>query len=152
MERIECGEVYAYKKNVYYVKLTKSAKCEGCKACGFGRKNHVILPARSQVDCNVGDTVFVAMPERDIKGSYVYLYLIPLLLMFVGLLIPYAHGELWMLCGGGIGLAAGIVAIYLFERLFRKREKYLPTILHAVPVGQSATENTQNTSEKTIKE
>lgn len=152
MERIECGEVYAHKKSVYYVKLTKSAKCEGCKACGFGRKNHIVLPAHSQVDCCVGDTVFVAMPERDIKGSYVFLYLIPLLFVFVGLLIPYGHGELWMLCGGGIGLAAGVATAYLAERLFRKRGKYLPTILQVLPAAQPVTENTQNTSEKTIKE
>lgn len=73
MERIEYCTVHARKKNRYYVKIVKNAKCEGCKACGFGRKNHLILPALSQIECETGDSVAVAMPEKQVKGSFVFI-------------------------------------------------------------------------------
>ncbi|MDE6398593.1 MAG: SoxR reducing system RseC family protein [Clostridiales bacterium] len=129
MERIEQCVVHARKKNLYYVKLTKNAKCEGCKACGFGRKNYLIVPAQSEIECRAGDRVAVRMPAHGVKGSYLYLYLLPLACMFAGLMIPYGHGEAWMLLGGGIGLAVGIAIAYGVERLFRRSKKYLPVIV-----------------------
>lgn len=129
MERIENCVVHARKKNLYYVKLVKNAKCDGCKACGFGRKNFLIVPALSEVECAEGDRVTVQMPESGVKASYVYLYLLPLLCLFIGLMIPYGHGEWWMLLGGACGLAASIPVVYAFERLFRRRRQFLPVIL-----------------------
>ncbi len=129
MERIEYCTVHSRKKNRYYVKIVKNAKCEGCKACGFGRKNHLILPAVSKVDCEAGDSVAVAMPEKQVKGSYLYLYLLPLIFLFAGLVIPISVGEKAMFLGGAIGLIASIPVMYLIERLYRRRKKYLPVIV-----------------------
>ena len=129
MEHLEQCVVHTRKKNLYYVKLTKNAKCEGCKACGFGRKNYLIVPAQSEIECRAGDRVAVRMPEKGVKGSYLYLYLLPLACMFAGLMAPYGHGEARMFLGGMIGLAIGIAAVYGIERLCRRRKKYLPVIV-----------------------
>ncbi|WP_251613092.1 SoxR reducing system RseC family protein [Pumilibacter muris] len=136
MERIEYCTVHARKKNRYYVKIVKNAKCEGCKACGFGRKNHLILPALSQIECETGDSVAVAMPEKQVKGSYLYLYILPLLFLFAGLVIPFSYGEKAMFLGGVIGLAISIPTVYFIERLYRRSKKYLPVIVSKI----SATE------------
>ena len=128
MERIERCVVQRKKRGLYYIRLTKNEKCEGCKACGFGKKNFLVVPALSDIPCNVGDEVTVAMPQSRVKGAYLYLYLLPLLFLFAGLMIPYGHGEGWMLLGGVIGLCAGIPVVYGIERLFRRRKKYLPVI------------------------
>ena len=108
MQIIERASVRSRKKDLYYISITKNAKCDGCKACGFGRKNRLTMPALSLIECNAGDTVCVRMPEKQVKASYVYLYLLPLLFMFAGLMIPYAYGEIYMLIGAGVGLAVSV--------------------------------------------
>lgn len=132
MQEIVNCTVQAYKGNFYYIKLTKNEKCDGCKACAFGKKNHLILPALSEIACDIGDYVEVAMPQSHVKGSYLYLYLLPLLTLFAGLMIPYGCGEWWMLLGAGVGLAVGFAAAYAIERLFRRRKKYLPVIVKKI--------------------
>ncbi len=124
--------MHARKKNLYYIKIVKNEKCDGCKACGFGRKNHLILPAQSDIACEVGDYVSVAMPEKRVAASYVYLYVLPLLCLFIGLMIPYGHPEKFMLLGGLIGLVVGIGILYGIERLYRRRKKYLPVIVSKI--------------------
>lgn len=133
---MEQATVYSRKKNRYFIKLTKSAKCDGCKACGFGRKNYVILPAISEVECNTGDCVEVEMPEKSVKGAYVFLFLLSLLFMFVCLMIPYGHGEIYMFIGGIIGLVISIPVIYAIERLYRRQKKYLPKIISKISVTE----------------
>ena len=129
MERLENCEVHSRKKDLYYIKIVKNEKCDGCKACGFGRKNFLIVPAVAETDCKVGDKVTVAMPACNVKHSYIYLCLLPLLGMFIGLMIPYGYGEKFMLIGGIIGFLICLPIIYLLERLFRRKKKYLPTII-----------------------
>ncbi len=145
MQRLERCVVHARKKDLYYITLTKNAKCEGCKACGFGRKNHLTVPALSEIECKAGDSVTVRMPESGVKGSYLYLYLLPLACMFAGLMIPYGHGEKFMLLGAAIGLAVSLPVVYGIERLFRRRKKYLPVILCMADLP-SVQEETQNVS------
>jgi hypothetical protein len=49
----EVGTVDKIKGNLYYVKLSKSEKCEGCKVCDFGKNNSITVPALTEVDCKV---------------------------------------------------------------------------------------------------
>ena len=132
MQITETCEVSYIKRGLYYVKLTKNAQCEGCKVCTFGRKDHLVLPAQSQVECKAGDTVSVVMPEESVKGSYIYLYIIPLITMFAGLMAFYLLGEWFMLLGCLLGLTVGFAAVYLIERIFRRRKKYLPMIVSII--------------------
>lgn len=144
MEELERCVVHARKGGLYYVKITKNAKCDGCKACAFGRKNYVVTPAVGEDGYAVGDTVDIRMPQKNVKAPYVYLYLLPLLCLFIGLMIPYGHGELYMFIGGAIGLACSIPAVYAIEIAFRRRKKYLPVI-----VRKSAPPNESENKEKT---
>ncbi len=138
---IEKGEVCYRKNGSYRIRIIKSAKCNGCKACGFGRKNHIILPAVSQIECDIGDTVNVRMPEKSIKGAYVYLYLVPLLFLFAGIMIPYNKGETFMMIGGAIGLATGFLTTLLIEKLFKRRKVYMPTILEKISETKEITDD-----------
>lgn len=72
------------------------------------------------------------MPEKRVKASYVYLYLLPLACMFIGLMIPYGHGESYMFLGAMAGIAVSVPAVYLIERMFRRRKKYLPVIVRKI--------------------
>ena len=74
--------------------------------------------------------------EKQVKGSYLYLYLLPLLFLFAGLVIPFSYGEKAMFLGGVIGLAISIPTVYFIERLYRRSKKYLPVIVSKI----SATE------------
>jgi len=56
----ETGTVNKIKGKLYYVKLSKSEKCEGCKICDFGKNNSITVPALSDVECGVGDNVVIS--------------------------------------------------------------------------------------------
>lgn len=123
----ECT-VIKKEKNLTYIKLVKSSKCDGCKACGFGKKNTLVLPALCEIDCNSGDRVMVTMPEKTITGAPIITYVIPLLFFLGGLLAVIPLGEGFMLLFGLIALAISFVPIYFIDRHYKKSAKYLPII------------------------
>ncbi|MDE7394829.1 MAG: SoxR reducing system RseC family protein [Clostridiales bacterium] len=132
MERIELGEVTASKKSISYVKITKNEACEGCKACAFGRKNVLVLPAQSLVPCSKGDKVKIRMPSEQVKGAYLYVYLLPLLFLFAGLMIGLPLGEKVMYLTAFLCFCGSIPVVYGIERLLRRQKKYLPMIVEIV--------------------
>lgn len=134
------------RRSLTYVRLTKNEKCSGCKACGFGKKNYLDMPALCEIDCKAGDTVTIALPEKQVKGAYLYLYLLPLAFMFAGLMIGYTHGERIMFLGAAIGLTISIPVVYVIERLFRKSKKYLPTVLQVISETDTMSDITHNFS------
>lgn len=141
MERIEVGEVTAKKKSLVYVKIVKNDMCNTCKACAFGRKNTLVVPALSETECGVGDRVSLRMPTEQVKGSYVYLYLLPLLFLFAGLMIGMPFGEKTMFIASLVGLAVSVPVVYGIERLFRRQKKYLPVVLNKIDCEEEENAN-----------
>ncbi len=135
MQRLEQAVVAKVKRGATYVRLTKSDACGACKACAFGRKNIVVLQANRECECSVGDRVTVRMPESTIKGSYLLLYLLPLLFLLAGLLAGSPWGEKVMFVCAICALILGFVAVSLLDRLFRRQKKYLPTIVSVSDVS-----------------
>lgn len=114
------------------VSLLKQEKCEGCKICSFGKKNMISLSAINNIECKVNDNVLVEMPEKSITLSPVILYIIPLVLLTLGIVLGSFVSEIFAILLGVALVIIGIVIVALIDRLYRKNPIYMPKIIKKV--------------------
>lgn len=139
-----------------FVELKRSEQCDGCKICAFNRKNAIVVPARSDVPVKAGDTVVAEMPTVSVGAGALLIYALPLLFIVIGALIGLVGG-LWLQVGlAALGLVLGLVAAWLIDRAYRRRDGVIPRIVRLydkaaescgdttdVHGGQADTENAQ---------
>lgn len=129
------------KRDIVYVELKRSDKCEGCKMCAFNKRDAMTVPAVCKMPVKVGQTVTVEMPTRAAGAATLLVYAIPLLLMVVGAVIGLV-GEWWLqLTLAAVGLAIGLAAIIPVERIYRRKAGVLPVVIGV------AEQNTETTKE-----
>ena len=113
-----------------------SACAHDCERCGGGcsemmKSAPVSVLAVNQLGAEPGDRVVVASDTRSILGAAALVYLLPILLFFIGYFIAGAAGAaegtaLWM--GGGC-FALSAVVIALGERRMKEKKRDLFTIV-----------------------
>lgn len=126
----ETGKVEKIKGNLFFVKLTKSQKCEGCKVCDFGKNNHIIIPSLSEVDCNVGDEVIIRSPIRKTYLSSLIMYLMPIVIMLISAIIVHNifKNDLYVLIACAVSLLLSFLLVYILDKLVRNK-KNMPLII-----------------------
>ncbi|MCD7947474.1 MAG: SoxR reducing system RseC family protein [Oscillospiraceae bacterium] len=114
----------------------QSACGHDCAKCGGGCAELTVMPtvtvtAENPVRAAVGDSVSVESTTRAVLGAAAVVYLLPLVLFFVGYFIAYA-----LEAGGGvsaafgvIGFAAGAICAIVFDRRVKKRRGIVFRIL-----------------------
>lgn len=136
------------KNKLVYVELKRGEKCEGCKICAFNRRESIVVPAVSEVDVKPGDTVMAEMPTVSVGVGSLLIYAIPLLLTVVGALIGLVGG-LWLQVGlSAGGLVLGVLAAWLIDRAYRKRDGVLPRIIGLYRGDQAQTALEDNKEEQ----
>ncbi|MDZ4655628.1 MAG: SoxR reducing system RseC family protein [Coriobacteriia bacterium] len=94
----ERGTVTAREGQRVEIRMSLSAKCEGCTLCDKdGGGNLVIRGVHDSLGANVGDTVEIEIPAEVKRAAAIALYVIPV----AALLLGYLAGDL-------LGVAAGI--------------------------------------------
>lgn len=126
----ETGKVDKIKGSLYFVKLTKSKKCEGCKVCDFGKNNYITVPSLSEVECNEGDEVVLRSPINKKYLSSIIMYLLPILIMLASAIITYSisMNDLYVLIACGISLLFSFVLVFFLDKLVRNK-KNMPLIV-----------------------
>ena len=129
----EVGTVDKIKGNLYYVKLSKSEKCEGCKVCDFGKNNSITVPSLTEVDCKVGDSVIIRSPVKKRYLSSIIMYLIPIVVMLVSAIITYnaTKDDSTVLISCAIGLVVSFLVIFILDKLVRNKDN-MPLIIKNV--------------------
>ncbi len=129
----EIGTVNKIKGNLYYVKLSKSEKCEGCKICDFGKNNSITVPALSDVDCKVGDSVIVRSPIKKTYLSSIIMYFLPIAVMILCAVISYniTQNDLTVIVTCLIGLVVSFVIIFLLDKIIRNKNN-MPLIIENI--------------------
>ena len=129
----EVGTVDKIKGNLYYVKLSKSEKCEGCKVCDFGKNNSITVPSLTEVDCKVGDSVIIRSPVKKRYLSSIIMYLIPIVVVLVCAIISYnaTKDDLTVLISCAIGLVVSFLVIFILDKLVRNKDN-MPLIIKNV--------------------
>lgn len=114
--------------------------CASCGGCGPENAAQVTAVAENALGAHPGDTVRVESESRAVLGMAAFLYLIPLVLLFVGYYVasgPLQQGEGVSLAVGLLCLAAGIAANWGLDR--RRRVRH-PLRFRIVEVVQSCSD------------
>ena len=98
-----------------------SGDCHKCAGCGAAKET-ITLKAVNAIGAPRGAVVLLRSDSAPVLKAAAALYLLPLLLFFLGYL---AAGSAW---GGGIGFALGIGAVIAYDRLVAKKEETIYTI------------------------
>ena len=102
-----------------------SGDCHQCAGCGAAEES-LTLNARNHIGAQPGDLVTIRSESGPVLQAAAVLYVLPLVLFFVGYLV----GTLWNLgaLAGGLAFALGIVLAVVYDRLVAKKRKTVYTI------------------------
>lgn len=132
---------------VAYVQAERKSSCSGCSesSCGtstlagfFGRKTP-LYRASNEIGAKVGDQVVVGVNESALFKGTLLLYMLPLLLLFIGAVAGNAlaaadAGEGYAVAGAAVGLAAGFLGLKLLSARSGLDKQFQPVILSRVDV------------------
>ena len=103
-----------------------SGDCHKCSGCGAAKET-ILLTADNPIGAGVGDLVNLRSETGPVLKAAVVLYMMPLVLFFVG----YAAAAALELSGalfGGLAFALSIVLIVLYDRRMAKKGNTIYTI------------------------
>ncbi len=103
-----------------------SGDCHKCSGCGAAKET-ILLTADNPIGAGVGDLVNLRSETAPVLKAAAVLYMMPLVLFFVG----YAVAAALDLSGGLMGSLAflvSIVLIVLYDRRMAKKDKTIYTI------------------------
>ena len=103
-----------------------SGDCHKCSGCGAA-KEAIVLEADNPIGAAVGDFVTISSDTGPVLRAAAVLYMMPLVLFFLG----YALGEVaWGMGGllGGLAFVLGIALVVVYDRLVAARNKTVYTI------------------------
>ena len=92
-----------------------SGDCHKCSGCGAARET-VIFTAGNPIGARPGDLVRVASSTAPVLKAAVVLYVLPLLLFFLGYWLGTLPGSFGAL-GGGLGFVLGLGIVVAYDRL-----------------------------------
>ncbi|MGM9590544.1 MAG: SoxR reducing system RseC family protein [Faecousia sp.] len=103
-----------------------SGDCHKCAGCGAAKET-ILLTADNPIGAGVGDLVNIRSESGPVLKAAVVLYMMPLVLFFVG----YALAAAMHLSGalmGSLAFLLSIVFIVLYDRRLAKTDKTIYTI------------------------
>ncbi len=103
-----------------------SGDCHKCSGCGAAKET-MLFEAQNPIGAKPGDTVIVRSGSGSVLAAAAMLYILPLILFFVG----YILGEnLWHRGGltGGLAFLLGLCLAGVYDRLVAKRKNTIYTI------------------------
>lgn len=103
-----------------------SGDCHQCAGCGAVQQK-MLLSAGNPIHAQPGDFVMIQAKSGPVLTAAAVLYMLPLLLFFVGYLVSHRVWQSGSL-GGGIAFALGIAAAAAYDRCVVKKQKTVYTI------------------------
>ena len=144
----ESGCVIAVENDMALIEIQRKSVCSACsmnKGCGTGVLSKVVgnkrfrLTAHNSVNANVGDEVVVGIEDNMLVKSSFAVYIIPLLLLFVGAwcgqgvagIFAIQASEGVSILFGMLGLAIGFIWLRHFSQKISKDDRYRPVLLES---------------------
>lgn len=102
-----------------------SGDCHKCSGCGAA-KEAIVVEARNAIGAQVGDLVKIEAESGPVLKAAVVMYMVPMILFFVG----YAIGAIWGLGAlfGGLFFALSIALVVVYDRKVVKKNETIYTI------------------------
>ena len=103
-----------------------SGDCHKCSGCGAAKET-VLFTADNPIGAAVGDFVKVESSTAPVLKAAMVLYVLPLVLFFLGYWLGTLPGNFGTL-GGVLGFMLGVVIVILYDRLVVNRANIRYTI------------------------
>lgn len=97
-----------------------SGDCHKCSGCGAVEQN-MLLTAANPIGAQPGQVVTIRTESGPVLKAAAVLYLLPLVLFFIG----YA---VWNALGGGLAFALGVAIAWVYDRKVVRKQKTQYTI------------------------
>lgn len=104
-----------------------SGDCHKCSGCGAAKET-IVFTAENPVNAQPGDLVYVKTQSAPVLMGAAVVYLLPLLLFFLGYFLLDAMWSLGAL-GGGFAFALGIGGVVMYDRLVARKQNTVYTIV-----------------------
>ena len=113
-----------------------SGDCHKCAGCG-AQKETMLLQAANPIGAKKGDLVTIQSRSGPVLKAAAVLYILPLVLFFLGYGLGAMEG--FGPLGGGLGFGLGVILVIFYDRRIAGREKTIYTITGLVqpPAGRS---------------
>lgn len=116
------------------VEFDRKSACDSCHMCAVtkgGMKVKIVIA--NDLDARVGDVVNVSMGERFVLTAALIVYIIPLVLVAVGVGVGSLLSELAQVLLALGGLAVGFLVAFLLDRfVIRKKKGFAPRMTEIV--------------------
>lgn len=144
----EQGRVVAVEPGAVWVQTQRQSTCASCSAnagCGQGmmdklgvRASRDHVRALCDLQLEVGDRVVIGIAEDWLLRSALLVYLMPLMLFFIGAGATHLAGvaEPWVILAGLVGLALGWLLLRGLNALLARHASVQPVVLRALLAGQ----------------
>ena len=96
-----------------------SGDCHKCSGCGAAKET-MIFTAKNAINASRGDLVKVESATGPVLKAAVVLYVIPLVLFFLGYYLGTLPGNFGAL-GGCLGFVLGVVIVVIYDRKVVKK-------------------------------
>ena len=102
-----------------------SGDCHKCSGCGAAKET-IVLTVKNPIGAKVGDIVYIHSESGPVLAGAAVLYMLPLVLFFLGFFL----GASWDMgaLAGGIGFVLGIALAALYDRVIARKKKTVYTI------------------------
>ncbi len=138
----ERGVVTKVKGNKATVSFDRKSACDNCHMCAVtkdGMKVEIVV--ENTLGANVGDFVSIEMGDKFVLTAATIVYIIPLVLVFAGLMIGRILSDLAEILFAVGGLVVGFVIAFLLDRLvIRKKKGFSPRMKEICPQETVSTE------------
>lgn len=102
-----------------------SGDCHKCSGCGAAKQT-ILLTAKNPIGAAEGDIVYIQSESGPVLAGAAVLYMLPLVLFFLGFLMGAARDIGAVM--GGVGFVLGIAVATLYDRLVARKKKTVYTI------------------------
>ena len=102
-----------------------SGDCHKCSGCGAVQER-MLLTTNNPIGAKPGDVVTVEAKTGPVLVAAAMLYVVPLVLFFLGCLLGALWGQAVLV--GGISFAIGVALAVLYDRLVAKKQNTIYTI------------------------
>ncbi len=132
---LERGVVAKVKGNKATVRFDRKSACDSCHMCAVtkdGMKVEVVV--ENKLHAVVGDFVSVEMGEKFVLTAALIVYIIPLILVGIGIGVGSLFSETVQIILAMSGLVLGFVIAFLLDHfVIRKKKGFVPEMREICP-------------------
>lgn len=127
---IEKGVIVKIKGDKATVQFDRKSACDKCHMCAVTKDSmKVQVVVKNTLNLNVGDYAAVEVGKRFVLTAAFIVYIIPLVLVGIGIGIGSVISEMWQAILALIGLVGGFVISVVLDRVLRKKKGFVPVMV-----------------------